>query len=795
MRATADFPVYPFSAGRFGLAVLLCAIATGIANAAETSATTDYPPEPPAGMCVLDVDLPPRIVETWVLLDAQEGTPPRPLNDIDPETVTSEPELPTVDIEEVVAEADSMSLVREGVSLLEGDVWVQQGEKFLSTEALEFDESEGVARTLSPARFGTRQLLLDAETAVYDTQAGAGRFTNAEYYLLKRSARGRADMLARTGESTARLEGVMYTSCPPDDQDWTLKASSMDLDQAEGVGVARNVRVAFMNVPFLYIPWMSFPISEERKTGFLFPEFGDSGRHGAWLRVPYYLNLAPNYDATLTPYYMSERGTMLESEFRYLFGWGAGTIDAEYLDHDRRYEEEHLLAGDPVDDTARHYYRFRHQSLLPADWLLGIDYRQVSDPEYFQDFGQGGSGALVSFLTQGASLSKNTLEYGAALRVLRYQTVDPTLPEADQPYEKWPELDYYWAPLPFHDWLWVNLDGESVNFQRDGRLSGWRHHAETGFSADFGNPGLRLTPRLGWWQTRYDLEAADGLDQGHDRGIPYATVDAAARFSRPLDVGGYQTLEPRLFYAWVPYREQDALPTFDTRPAGETVMTLFQRTRFTGPDRIGDLDRVTLGVDSSLVTDDGREWLTGRIARAWYLDDRRVQLAAGAEPETSQSSDYYAALEFEPSERHGTRVDVGWDPETADYSFIAAQYQYKPSIESVVNVAYRFRRATGSDDTRQADVSFMTPLGSRWNVFGRAVYSIEDERSLETLAGFEYETCCWVFRTFSQRYIMNREGEIDQALWFQIELKGLSSVGRRIDEFLMENFYGYGEPR
>lgn len=785
-------------AGLTSLALLLCVRAA--VGAEPGAATLPYPPEPPPGACAPAIEPPARIVQTWLALDAREqpagiAPPAGPLTDplTDPAAESLLEPLP--DLDEVIAEADRMALVREGVSRLEGNVWLQQGEKFLATEALEFDESNGVVRTLAPARFGTRQLLLDTESAVYDTEAGKGVFKDNEYFLLQRGARGSADVLARTGEGTARLEGVMYTSCPPDDVDWTLKASSMDLDQAEGVGVARNVRIAFMNVPFLYIPWMSFPITEDRKTGFLFPEFGDSGRHGAWLRVPYYLNLAPNYDALITPYYMSERGTMLEGEFRYLFGWGSGTLDAEYIDRDRSYEEDHLASGDPLAGSSRHYYRLRHRSLLPADWVFGVNYQQVSDPEYFQDFGQGGSGALVSFLTQSAGVSKSTLEYGASLGLLRYQTVNPTLPERSQPYEKWPEFDYYWSPLPFDNWLWVNVDGESVNFQHDDRLSGWRHHAETAFSADFGDPGLRLTPHLGWWQTRYDVETLDGSELGFDRGVPFATLDAVARFSRPLGNGGRQTLEPRLFYAYVPYRDQSAFPVFDTRAAGETVMTLFQRSRFTGPDRIGDLNRITLGVDSSLVRSDGREWLTGRIARAWYLDDRRVQLGADATPQTRDASDYYAALEYVPSERHSTRLDLGWNPEDREYSFIAAQYQYQPSPLSVLNLSYRYRRAASAtaDPTRQADVSFVTPLGGRWSVFGRAVYDIEDERSQETLAGFEYETCCWVFRTFSQRYIMNREGEMDRAIWFQLELKGLSSVGRRIDEFLTENIYGYGE--
>src|SRR5690606_30885597 len=211
--------------------------------------------------------------------------------------------------------------------------------------------------TRSPARFGSRELILDAASAHYDTTTGTGLFDDVAFYMPRRGGRGEADSLARTGELTAELDGVLYTTCPPDDEDWWLKASSMDLDREDGMGVARNVRLGFMGMPFFYLPWMSFPIDDRRKTGFLFPEFGDSGRNGAWLRTPYYLNIAPNADATLTPFYMAERGTAMVGEFRYLFGWGAGEFDATYMDEDA------------LTDTHRYRYRYGHVSRLPADWI------------------------------------------------------------------------------------------------------------------------------------------------------------------------------------------------------------------------------------------------------------------------------------------------------------------------------------------------------------------------------------------------------------------------------------------
>lgn len=302
-----------------------------------------------------------------------------------------------------------------------------------------------------------------------------------------------------------------------------------------------------------------------------------------------------------------------------------------------------------------------------------------------------------------------------------------------------------------------------------------------------------MTPKLSWWQTEYDLKQPDGTTLDISRGLPVTSLDVEARFARPLGAG-QQTLEPRLFYLNVPYRNQDDIPRFDTRAISDTLSSLFRENRFTGPDRVGDAESLAFGLESALIDADGREWFSAAIAKAWYFADRRVQSSAATPPDTRPASNTYAALEYAPAAAHDLRLDLSWDTDEDRTDYGSLQYQFRPAERSVMNAAYRYRRYAGATPPlKQADVSFAAPLGSRFRVFGRAVYSLEDERSQETLAGFEYENCCWVFRTFSRRFIFNREGEIDQSIWFQLELKGLSSVGRRIDEFLTDDIHGYGE--
>lgn len=764
-----------------------------LANGAQPGEANAF--EPP-GQCPAFFTPPPRIVPAWLdgIAREQARSPlapvqPQAWSDEDALVPTTAPRaVPPVADEPPQAtpplqlEADDAELASDGVSLLRGDVWLQQGEEFLSSDVLTYDNRDGAVNTLAPATFGTRRMVIDAERIAYNTSTGTGTFEDVSFFLPERYARGEAALLDRTSPTQAELAGVKYSTCPPDDEEWWLKAASMELDQETGKGVGRHVRIAFMNVPFFYIPWISFPIDDRRMTGFLFPEFGSSGRSGDWLRVPYYINIAPNMDATITPHYMSERGTRLDGQFRYLFGWGEGVLDAEYLDHDRRF-----------DDT-RHYYRLAHRSLLPADWRFAVTYQEVSDEEYVQDFSESGRATLTTHLAQTASLTRSSLEHGLAIRYLRYQTVDPTIPEARRPYEKWPEIDYYWSPLALWDRLWFELDGESVNFQRDDRIRGWRHHAAPAFSFDIGGPALRATPQLQWWHTRYDLTSTADESVEYSRSVPVASLDLRSRFARVLASGGRQTLEPQLYYLYVPYRAQDDIPLFDTRLVNDSISSLFRNNRFTGVDRVGDENRLTAGLTSRLIDASGREWFSAAVARAWHQEDRRVTLRPGQPAETASASDWYGRLRWLPSSRQSVQLDVSWDPKEDESGLASLQYQYRPGETRVLNLGYLSRRETASTpELEQAMISFATPLGGRWRIFGKAVYSFADERSHETMAGLEYETCCWTFRTLRRRYIYNREGEFDTALWFQLELKGLSSVGRRIDEFLVDDIYGYGE--
>ena len=686
----------------------------------------------------------------------------------------------------VIADADAVELVRDDTSLLSGDVLIRRGAEFVEAERLEFNSTTGELKTLSPARFGDTDITIDAERIEYNTDLGTGTFEGVEFLIPSRPARGGAEQLHRISATESELSGVSYTTCPPDDEDWVLKASSMDIDQESGRGTARNVRLALMGVPVFYTPWLQFPIDDRRMTGVLFPTFGSSELSGDWLQVPVYFNIAENYDATLAPLFTKRRGNRLDGQFRYLWSWGEGQLDAEYLPEDE------------VTGETRHMGRFRHTSRFGESWRAVLDYRDVSDAQYLEDFSESSRATASSFIPSSLTVSSSGIDYGFRTTFRRYENVDPSLPPGRGPYEQWPAISFSYTPLPFWEMLNASMKVGAINFRKEARVEGWRQHVEPAVSAEFGNLGYQITPRLALAHTRYDLDNPDGSSLELDRTLPVASLDSKWVFERFTESGGTQTLEPRIFLLSVPYRDQSDIPVFDTRRPTPSVANLYRYNRFPGLDRYGDTRQATLGLDNHWY-DHGsyRPWLSFRLAQALYFEDRRVTLASGSSPATDSTSDLYTELQYAPSEASNLRVTTSWDDRAQKIEIGSLQYQYQPAADTVMNVSYSFRRGirsrTTNEPLRQASFSFAAPLGNRWKLFGKTVHSFSDEQSLENLAGFEYESCCWSFRVLNRRYIFNREGDFNQALWLQLTLKGMGSVGRRADELLAEDIRGYGE--
>jgi LPS-assembly protein len=661
---------------------------------------------------------------------------------------------------------------------MRGGVTVRRGDRLAGAESADFDPADRSLHLEGNVRYEDSENQISSDSADFDYDSGRIEFNGARFSLAASNSRGGAGKLLITEAGALELDRVEYTTCPPGSNDWLLQADDIDLDTREGIGTARDIRLRFQGVPILWAPFISFPIGEARKSGILTPEIGSSGRSGNELRVPFYWNIAPNYDATITPRILTERGFQLQTEFRYLTEQHDGNLVAQYLPDDQL-----------VDDS-RHLVSARHRSLFDNGWRGLLDYRSVSDNQYFEDLGGSLSATSTTHLDRHLSFDWHSEHLDVFAQLQDFQTLDDAILPDEEPYRRLPQFRFSgWWPERIAG-LSARLDAEIVNFDRDVGVTGWRSNFAPRIEAPLGGNGWFVKPALAWHVTNYELRNnAPGAEDSLSRSVPIGSVDAGLVLERRTtsSTRRIQTLEPRMLYVHVPYRDQDDLPVFDTISPDLNLVQLFRTNRFLGVDRIGDTDQVSLGITSRLLdVETGEELLTATIGQTRYLSDRQVTLPGGS-PATFESSDYIAELRFLLYENLNFDVGYQWGSTTDQTTQSEARLQYRPAANKIVNLAYRYRRGA----LEQGDFSFSWPIRDHWNVVGRYNYSFRDEEALEQFFGLEYASCCWGIRLVSRRHISRRDGTRDSSFGLQLVLRGMTSVGTAADKLLERGILGY----
>ena len=663
---------------------------------------------------------------------------------------------------------------------LTGGVLVRSGDKLAGAESARYRPVDKALVLRGDVRYEDTGTQVASDEAEFAYETGVVRFSGAEFSMGSNNARGSASGIEINQNGRLELDGVSYTTCPPDSNDWLLQAKSIDLDTQSGVGTAKGIALRFQDVPVLYAPYISFPISAARKTGILTPELGSAGRSGNEVRLPFYWNIAPNYDATITPRLLTDRGGQLQTEFRYLTRKTNGLVQAEYLSNDS-------LTGE-----SRFQGRFENRTLFRNGWRNDIKYREVSDSQYFEDLGGSLSSTSTTHLDRHLRFDYSTDNYSVLGQVQDYQTIDDAILPGERPYRRVPQL------LIRGSWptntlgVKLGLDSEVVNFDRDVGVTGWRANVAPRIELPIERPGWFIRPTASVDYTRYDLSnTAPGEESDPDRSLPIASLDTGMVLERTLTGSDrIQTIEPRLLYVHIPYRDQDGLPVFDTISPDLNLVQLFRQNRFLGIDRIGDADQVSIGVTSRVLdVDTGKELMTATIGQTRYLSDRRVTLP-GEATSTNETSDYIAELRFLLFENVNFDFGHQWgsaDSGRSGATKSEARLQYRPAGNKILNLAYRYRR----DALEQGDLSWSWPMSSRWNFVGRYNFSFRDDEVLEQFFGLEYESCCWGLRLVSRRYISTRDGTRDSSFGLQLVLKGMSSVGTPADKLLENGILGY----
>jgi LPS-assembly protein len=677
--------------------------------------------------------------------------------------------------DEVEIIAPEINIGNESEAQFSGKVEIRWRDVTIAAENASFNRDNESLAVGGGVTVRNSDVIVYAADAQVDTEAETISFSDAGFDMPKRPARGSAEAILIQSDSTLSLMSVLFTTCPAEDMDWELKADSIELDVNGGVGSARGVKLDFKGVPILWAPYFSFPINNERKSGFLTPDISDRDRTGIDISVPYYLNLAQNYDLTLEPRYMSERGTQLRSMFRYLLPRSDGSFDFEYL------------PNDDETDQARRYVNLQHQTEFGEGWQVLSGIEEVSDDAYFEDLGSSLAVTSQTHLNRFLDIGYFAPYWTMLSRLQNYQTIDPVLTPEERPYERVPQMlfDGRWLGRRFG----FASNTELVNFDRDVGVTGWRLDTTQEVSVRFARAGMYLMPAVALRQTNYWLDnPAPGADDTLTRSLPISSLDTGLTFEREAgrDAGWIQTLEPRLLYVHVPFEDQSQLPVFDTILPDFNLVQLFRKYQFVGPDRVTDTDQVSFGVTTRLIdATDGRERLTATLGQTRYLNAQRVSLPNTA-PNDANASDYVAEIAIGLQDAWNLDLGYQWNDATDSTARLETRFEYRPKNDRLFGFGYRYRR----DQLQQGDFSLVWPAADRWRIIGQYSYSFLENEPLEQFLGWEYEACCWRFRMVGRRYV-SRTGETDDAISIQLELKGLSQRASSPEDLLDRGILGY----
>jgi len=659
-----------------------------------------------------------------------------------------------------------------------GHVRLEQEREILEGEALRYEMATDRGWMEQP-----RYMLMSVPATSAPVTAPAGAVTGARF--AQTEGRGTAERLLFDGPGKYRIESASYTTCEPGNDAWFLRAKQLDIDRNRDVGVAHDASIVFFDQPIFYSPYLSFSLHQERKSGILTPSYRTSNTTGFELTVPYYWNIAPEMDATLYPRYMTKRGLQLGGEFRYLNPSWRGEARAE------------VLSNDQQNGRDRWGLFTKHQQTLGTAWNGSVNLNRVSDGKYFTDLSTLVAATSQVNLSNDATLSRGGTwgdagTYNFSAFVQRWQTLqsDPQV-LLTPPYNRQPQLTLSAQQLGAR-WGDFDLLGSFVSFDHPSLINGRRAVAYPSLSAPLQNAYAFVTPKIGVHVTSYAMGSNNtaGL-QDTTRTLPIVSAETGVIFERDTSARGLpfiQTLEPKAYYVYIPYKDQSQLPNFDSALQDINFATIFTENQFSGQDRINDANQLTLGASSRFIeAGTGIERFRAAIAQRYYFQSQRVTVP-GVPPRASDSNSSDLLVAFGGNIARNWATDLGWQYNTdlKQTQKFNVSGRYQPQQGKVLNLAYR----ETVNSVRQTDVSTQWPIDGRWTAVGRWNFSLLDNRTLEALAGVEYNDRCWALRIAAHRFATTTS-DTSNSVFIQLELHGVSRIGNSPLGVLQRSIAGY----
>jgi LPS-assembly protein len=699
------------------------------------------------------------------------------------------------DINNTEISADYTSSSDEGTISLDGNVVIEKHLLRVSADHAHYDKQKEELEVSGNVHIDTERLSLDADsgTVNMNTTSGddetKGHFKNIRFFIPDSNMKGKAEIINASNRidknQTSVLNNASITTCDLFDPDWFISANVITLDHEEEYGSAEDMVIRFKDIPFMYVPYMEFPTSNKRRSGFLFPELSASSSRGIELAVPWYWNIAPNHDAVITPHYMEKRGFSLDGDYRYLTKSTNGELKGSYLPNDDITEKERYL----VD--------YQQHSKLATDLFFGINVKDISDSEYFNDFASSIGTTSQTHLNRSATLRYNLNNWSMRALIQDIKTIDESAPVSEDPYERLPQLTLNGDTKILDSPLLFTLDSELVDFthKAESFTTGTRLTLRPGFQLPLSGTFWFINPAVKFSHAQYDLDpnASGGANDVSNRNLLISSVDTGLFFERLLENGYQHTLEPRLYYLNVPFQDQSNTPLFDTSTPDFSVSQLFRDNRFIGGDRVGDTNQITVALTSRILDpDSGNELARASIGQIYYFEDRKVSLDDTID--TASQSDIIAELGTNWG-HWKSNVDLQLDIKNNKLSKENYFLHYLSDARHLFNIGYRKRLLDNDLDTEQTDTSFVYAINHQYSSYMRWNYSLKDDKNIDLIAGIAYDNCCWSIQLLAQRRLKNStsiDDAYDNSILIQFVFKGLGSLsGNTAKKTLEQSIYGY----
>ncbi len=699
----------------------------------------------------------------------------------------SNPDAPTF------IEADRMTGYSERGVELEGHAELRRDGGVVKGDKLTYDQDTDEAFAQGNVRMSRAGTLAVGPEARLKVEANEGYMLSPDYYFQQTGGTGKAERIDFLDQNRSTARQASYTTCSPDNADWYFSANRIDLDSDRQVGVAYGGVLNFFGVPVAAAPAFSFPLNDDRRSGFLPPLMGYSSKSGFDLTAPYYVNIAPNRDLTIYPRLMTERGLQLGGEYRYLSESYSGRVRAEFLPDDKK------------TNSNRWAYSLQHTQRLAPGLGAYLNLNRVSDDRYPDDFNRTVSQSTLRQYTQEGGVTYNWQDFTLLARVQKFQTLRPSEPS----YERVPQLNGKYLRYDLGgfdvqmeaDYTRFRIPLTSTGFQQP---QGERMYFQPSISYPIVRAGWYVTPKVSFSAAQYQMEAATNTPTAQNnlsRAIPTVSLDSGMTFerdaptiSRLFGVNYVQTLEPRLFYVYTPFRDQSQFPLFDTVQSDFGYGQIFSENPFTGYDRIADNNKLTGGVTTRLIeSDTGIERFRGTIAQRYDFTGQRVQLNGTLADPKSGSSDLLAATTIQLFRGYYLDAGVQFNPDSDRINYGNVAFTYRPESRKVINAGYRYRRPTSVTDNTaidQFEVSSQWPITRRAYGIARFAFDLTASQMVDALAGVEYAADCWVGRVVYQRFRNTTQGYTGR-VFLQVEFRGLSKIGSNPLNILRLNVPGY----